>query len=51
MNNEKLEKHISEWKSITKKFKNKAIKYCKEMSKIFVILKKIKCELFNTCIE
>ena len=51
MDNEKLEKHISEWKSIAEESKSKAVKYCREMSKVFVVLEEVKCELPSTCTE
>ena len=51
MNNKKLENYINEWKIIIEKFKNDAVKYCKEMNKIFTILKKIKSMLSYICIE
>ena len=34
-----------------KKYENKTIKYHKKIKKFFAILKKIKFELFNVCIE
>lgn len=51
MDNEKLEKHISEWKSVVEESKSKAVKYCREMSKVFVVLEKVKSELPSTCTE
>ena len=51
MDNEKLEKHINEWKSIAEETRSKAVKYCREMSKVFVVLEKVKSELPSTCIE
>ena len=33
------------------KYENKTVKYHKKIKKIFAILKKIKFELFNICIE
>ena len=41
MDNEKLEKHISEWKLIAEESKSNADKYCREMNKIFIALEDV----------
>ena len=51
MDNEKLEKHTSEWKAVAEESKSKAVKYCREMSKVFAALEEIKSELPSTCTE
>lgn len=51
MDNEKLEKHISEWKSIAEESKSEAVKYCREMSKVFIVLEEVMSELPSTCTE
>ena len=51
MNNEKLEKHISEWKFIGEKFKSNANKHYKEINKILTAFKKIKSVLSCIYIE
>ena len=51
MDNKKLKKHISEWKSIAEESKSKAVRYCREMSKVFVVLEEVKSELSSTCTE
>lgn len=45
MDNEKLEKYISEWKLIAEESKSNADKYCREMNKIFTALEEVKLEL------
>lgn len=45
MDNQKLEKHISEWKLIAGESKSSAVKYCREMNKIFTALEEVKSEL------
>lgn len=45
MNNQKLEKHISEWKLIVEESKSSAVKYCRKMNKIFTALEKVKSKL------
>lgn len=51
MNNEKLKKHIGEWKLIAEASKSNADKYDKEMNKIFIALDQVKFELACTSIE
>lgn len=51
MDNEKLEKHIDEWKLIAEKSKSNADKYCREMNKIFTALDQVKSELACTSME
>lgn len=51
IDNEKLEKYISKWKSIAEESKSKAVKYCREMSKVFVVLEEVKYKLPSTCTE
>ena len=51
MDNEKLEKHISEWNSVAEESESKAVKYRREISKIFAALKEVKSELLSTCVE
>ncbi|KAL2042019.1 hypothetical protein N7G274_005207 [Stereocaulon virgatum] len=45
VDNEKLEKHISEWKSMAEESEGRAAKYSKEMGKIYATLEGIKSEL------
>ena len=51
MDNRKLENHISEWKQIAEESKRQAVKYCREMNKIFTALEEAKTELPCTCTE
>ncbi len=51
MDNEKLEKHIGEWKLIAEASKSNADKYCREMNKIFTALDQVKSELACTFME
>ena len=45
MDNEKLEKHISEWKSMAEESEGRVAKYCREIGKIYAILEEVKSEL------
>ncbi len=51
MDNEKLEKHIGEWKLIAEASKSNADKYGREMNKILIALDQVKSELACTSIE
>ena len=51
IDNEKLEKHISEWKSVAEASESNVVKYRKEISKIFAALEEVKSDLPNTGIE
>ena len=49
MNNEKLQNHVQEWKTIVEKSQSDKIKHCEEMQKIVTTLIEIKTELTSTC--
>ena len=51
VDNEKLEKHISEWKLIAEESKSNADIYCREMNKVFTALEEVKLGLPWTCTE
>ena len=51
MDNENLENHVSEWKSIAEESQSGTVRYCREIHKIFAILEQVKSELACTCIE
>jgi hypothetical protein len=42
--NEKLEKHIQEWKVIAERYHVKVVRYCQGMDTIFTILEEVKSQ-------
>lgn len=49
MDNEKLQNHIQEWKTIAEKLQSDKVKHCEEMRKIVTTLIEIKTELTCVC--